>query len=69
MAVTADFEEIRQAISELGRDTAPPPTPEELGKRLDALVEAVEILAREHYVFPGLPQSTLRNALSRAKGW
>jgi len=67
MALTTDLEGNRQPILGL-RQADVPPTPEELSRRLDALVEAVELLAHEHYVFPGLPESSLRNALSRAKG-
>jgi hypothetical protein len=68
MTLTTDFEGTAQAIFRLRRADGPP-TPEELSMRLDALVEAIELLAHNHYEFPGLPESSLRNALSRARGW
>jgi hypothetical protein len=66
MALTTDYEEIGQRIARVGQG-ARPETPEQLSTRLDALVEAVEILARDHYEFPALPESSLRSALSRAR--
>jgi hypothetical protein len=66
MALTREHEDIRRAIARLDRD-ATPETAEDLSRRLDALVEAVEILARDRYEFPGLPESNLRSAIWRAK--
>ena len=40
---------------------------DELSERLDGLIEAVEILARDHYDFPALPESRLRTAVARAR--
>jgi hypothetical protein len=65
MAVTTDYKDVRQEILRLGRESRE--TPEQLSERLDALVEAVEILARDHYEFPALPESNLRSTLSRAR--
>jgi hypothetical protein len=66
MALTTTREEIEQALARMEQS----PTVEgrdELTRRLDALVEAVEILARDKYEFPGLPESRLRGALTRAR--
>jgi hypothetical protein len=66
MALSTDHEDIDQLISRLTGKEPRPETIEELGRRVDALVEAVEILARERYEFPTIPESNLRNALLRA---
>jgi hypothetical protein len=66
MTLSNDFGDIRQTIVRLGQG-ANPETREELSGRLDALVEAVEILARDHYEFPALPESNLRSALAKAR--
>jgi hypothetical protein len=66
MALTTTREEIEQALARMEQN----PTAEgrdELSRRLDALVEAVEILARDQYEFPGLQESRLRGALTRAR--
>jgi hypothetical protein len=67
MALTTNRQEIEQVLARLEREPVPEEVAE-LSRRLDALVEAVEILAREQYNFPGLPESRLRSALARARG-
>jgi hypothetical protein len=66
MALTTDRADIERALAELDR-TSPPEGVAELAKRMDALLEAVEILARDHYEHPGLSESRLRDALTRAR--
>lgn len=67
MALTTNREDIYETLSRIERDGAPEGIAD-LSRRLDALVEAVEILSRDQYEFPTLPESNLRNALSRARG-
>jgi hypothetical protein len=66
MTASTDYIDLKKAIAELER-SGTPESPAELSRRLDALVEAIEILARDRYEFPGLPDSNLRNALMRAR--
>jgi hypothetical protein len=66
VAATKQRESIKQAITRLEWAGAPTDA-EELARRLDALVEAVEILARDRYQFPTMPESNLRSALWRAR--
>jgi hypothetical protein len=40
---------------------------EELNQRLDALVEAVNRMARQHYRYPLLPENSLSSALHDAR--
>ena len=66
MALTTDRQEIWHTPIRLER--APSlDVVDELNRRLDALVDALEIIAREQYDFPGLPESKLRSALNRAR--
>jgi hypothetical protein len=69
MAITADRQSIEREVATLAR-IAPvrrPEGPEDLGRRLDAVVEALEILARDRYQFPGMPESRLTSAIARAR--
>jgi hypothetical protein len=65
MTLTSDIEGIRKTVLQLqqGRSTE---TIEELGSRLDALVDAVELLSQDRYEFPGT-ESRVRWALDRAR--
>jgi hypothetical protein len=66
MALTTNREEFEQMIARLEHDARPEGL-EELSRRLDAVVEAMEIFARNQYDFPGMPESRLRSALARAR--
>ena len=66
MALTTNRDEFEQMIARLERDARPEGL-EELSRRLDAGVEAMEIFARDHYDFPGMPETRLRGALARAR--
>jgi hypothetical protein len=66
VAKTTEREDIEQMLIRVVK--APEPeTISDLSRRLDALVDAVEIIAREQYSFPALPESSLRSALIKAR--
>ena len=65
MALTTERESIEQIIRRL-EPTSRPESLTDVSRRLDALVEAVEILARNRYEFPGT-ESRLRWTLNRAR--
>ena len=65
MALTTERESLEQVIRQLERsDQTESRT--DVSRRLDALVEAVEILAQDRYEFPA-PRARLRWALHRAR--
>ena len=65
MALTTERESLEQLIRQLDRSDRTESLTD-LSSRLDALVEAVEILAQDRYEFPGT-ESRLRWALNTAR--
>jgi hypothetical protein len=65
MALTTERESIEQVIRQLERSDRTESLTD-VSRRLDALLEAVEILAQDRYEFPGA-ESRMRWAMDRAR--